>query len=418
MVNMPDTPVQSRFPALPRLAARTLLFATPVALGSACGDAGAPDRPMSEVRDSAGVRIVENARPADDSRLPWRIGPEPAVSIGAVTGDEAYLLHRADDAQVLPDGRIAVANAGTQEIRVFDASGAHQASWGGAGGGPGEFTALAGVASWQGDSIAAWDSRLRTVAVFDSEGALGRTLALEGGDRPSTLRMPLGGGMVLGRANTSSRGPGYNRETFAYALHDAEGSVRVPLGEHPGRENYINMDGPVVLFGQLPFTRSLHEASWAEGIVLTPDDLYEIRVHDATTGALARIVRREYANRAPTREEVDNAIDAALEGSSLSGDQLEANRESYKAMPLVETFPAFRTLVVDALDHLWVRETTLPGMERPAPLWTVFDPDGRVLGFVETPEGLTILQIGADYVLGRTTDDLGVESVQVWPLER
>lgn len=87
-------------------------------------------------------------------------------------------------------------------------------------------------------------------------------------------------------------------------------------------------------------------------------------------------------------------------------------------MPLVESFPAFRTLLTDGLDHLWVREATLPGMDRPAPLWTVFNPEGRVLGFIETPDGLTIMEIGADYILGRTTDDLGVESVQVWALER
>ena len=70
------------------------------------------------------------------------------------------------------------------------------------------------------------------------------------------------------------------------------------------------------------------------------------------------------------------------------------------------------------VDRNGVREATLPGIDRPAPLWTVFDPEGRALGFIETPEGLTVLEIGADYLLGRVTDDLGVESVQVWGLER
>ncbi len=52
-------------------------------------------------------------------------------------------------------------------------------------------------------------------------------------------------------------------------------------------------------------------------------------------------------------------------------------------------------------------------------LWAVFDPDdAHVLGFVETPEGLTIYEIGEDYILGRVQDELGVESVQLWPLER
>ena len=41
-----------------------------------------------------------------------------------------------------------------------------------------------------------------------------------------------------------------------------------------------------------------------------------------------------------------------------------------------------------------------------------------MLGFVETPERLEIFEIGGDYILGRGWDDLYVEYVQVWPLER
>ena len=51
-------------------------------------------------------------------------------------------------------------------------------------------------------------------------------------------------------------------------------------------------------------------------------------------------------------------------------------------------------------------------------LWTVFDPEGQALGFVETPDGLEIDEIGEDYILGWVEDELGVESVQLWPLER
>ena len=55
---------------------------------------------------------------------------------------------------------------------------------------------------------------------------------------------------------------------------------------------------------------------------------------------------------------------------------------------------------------------------RPAPLWTVFDPAGLVLGFVETPAELEIKEIGEDYILGRFVDEMGAEEFQVWPLER
>lgn len=38
--------------------------------------------------------------------------------------------------------------------------------------------------------------------------------------------------------------------------------------------------------------------------------------------------------------------------------------------------------------HLWVEEYEFPGEERPGSLWTVFGPEGHVLGFVETPPAL------------------------------
>ena len=87
------------------------------------GGDGTPT-PAAEVRDSAGLRIVENPRPPEGSRLGWRVGSEPAVSIGALEGADPYLLDGVRDLLTLPDGRIVVANRGTHELRVFDAAGA------------------------------------------------------------------------------------------------------------------------------------------------------------------------------------------------------------------------------------------------------------------------------------------------------
>lgn len=87
-------------------------------------------------------------------------------------------------------------------------------------------------------------------------------------------------------------------------------------------------------------------------------------------------------------------------------------------MRLPDTHPAFRRVRADELDHLWVQEYFLPEEAGPNPIWTVFDPEGHVLGFMETPAGLRIFQIGADYILGYATDELGVEYVQMWSLSR
>ena len=128
--------------------------------------------PRTEVRDSAGIRIIENPRPPEGSRLDWRIGPEPAVSIGERTGEEPYLLSFVRGATRLSDGRIVVANGGSNELRFFDAVGVHLATRGGGGEGPGEFERLLRVEPWPGDSIVAWRAARAGFSVFDSEWQL------------------------------------------------------------------------------------------------------------------------------------------------------------------------------------------------------------------------------------------------------
>jgi len=85
-------------------------------------------------------------------------------------------------------------------------------------------------------------------------------------------------------------------------------------------------------------------------------------------------------------------------------------------MPLVEAFPAFASVRVDRLGYLWVREYRLPGEQHR--LWTVFDPEGRILGLVEMPGSFSVEEIGEDYILGTRDDDLGIEYVESWPLDR
>ena len=152
-------------------------------LGTACGDTddAAPDGSLSVVRDSAGIAIVENRRPALDSRLPWRFGTQLSLSIGAVDSGEPDQLFRVTDATRLADGRIVIANSGSNELRVFNMDGSHAATWGGRGEGPGEFVSYSptAVAHWPGDSIAApnpWGTRL---SLFDRDGNHGRDVALD-----------------------------------------------------------------------------------------------------------------------------------------------------------------------------------------------------------------------------------------------
>lgn len=82
-------------------------------------------------------------------------------------------------------------------------------------------------------------------------------------------------------------------------------------------------------------------------------------------------------------------------------------------LPRRETFPAFEDVRGDAQGNLWVEPYPRPGGEPPR--GDVFDPGGRWLGTVETPAGLTVHQIGPDWILGVQPDARQVERVRMYP---
>ena len=150
---------------VPRLAAviaGTLAIPAPAVCGGDEIDVSAwPQELQYGTRDSAGITIVESRRPESGSRLGWAVGDEPALSIGTMEATAAYQLYRVADATRLADGRVVVANGGSNELLVFDANGGYLDAWGGQGEGPGEFTSLSLVAPWPGDSLIAASSGLR-----------------------------------------------------------------------------------------------------------------------------------------------------------------------------------------------------------------------------------------------------------------
>ena len=391
----------------------------------------APSTPSTQTRDSAGIEIVENPRPAHGSRLGW-VAPEPSLTIGTREGDTPYLLFRVRDAMRLPDGRFVVADQGSNELRVFDASGIHTATWSRKGEGPGEFTQLAGIAPWPGDSLLAWNARPPGFTVFDPRGSVGRTFALPRADRV-TFAAPLGlGGIIAYRVRSGTASRSVNTELAEYEIRNGEGDRSATLGVFPGRRYYSAsmLDSEVTMLH--PFSPSIAAASWGELVVVAPTRTYEIRAF-AADGTLRRIVRRDHTPIHPTpayREaffrEFLRERGFSPEVASSEEEALEQVRQTMGEIPLPETLPAFATVLTDAIDHLWVREFTIldgefeiPGQETSAgPVWTVFDPHGHVLGFVETPPGLLIYEIGADYILGHETDEDGIEYVQLWPLSR
>lgn len=372
--------------------------------------------PATQQRDSAGIRIVENARPEDGSRLGWRIGPRPEVSIGKVTGEEPYLLTGASDATRLSDGRIVVVNRLTRELRVFDEAGIHLDTWGGTGEGPGEFTAVTifHIAPLAGDSMVVWGIwHDPFMTVFDPAGNYERSF------RPERSEPGVAGGLIAvavtpGGAILAGPNRISNLSVAVVELWNADGELLGSLGTHAGKERIHDVENSIIY--DVIFGRSLLHQPWGDLIVVGPNTRYEIKAY-AQDGSMARIVRRDHVTRAPTRAHVE-AYAEALVARIPTAEERENALRSRLSRPVAEQFPAFASVMSDAQGHLWVEEFKPPGEEQPGVIWTVFDPEGRALGFVETPAELEIYEIGEDYILGRTRDELDVEYIQVWPLDR
>ena len=392
------------------------LLAILPALPAACEGPG-DDSPYgfgAVVEDSAGVIIVDNERPPPDSRLPWGIAGQPSLAIGSVNSGGADQLHSVFDATRLPDGRIGIANSGSSELRIFSADGSHWATLGGRGEGPGEFAygAPLDVGLWPGDSIAAPNYRGARLSIFAGDGSYGRDTALETGDAVAFVDFLPGGRTVFsgtGGVDAFMTGTsGLLRQDVEWRILGPDGKLEASLGEFPSVEMWVTFAPDGNSLRGHPFSRDTEGAAWGELVAIGDQATYEIKAF-AADGTLVRIVRRDGELERPTQ-----ADQISYYEQRYADQPPERRAESLRAvrdMPLVDSYPAFSGILSDRRGNLWVQE-------RESSVWTVFDQEGRVRGLVETPAGLRIFEIGQDYILGRSRDELGIEYVQVWALDR
>jgi hypothetical protein len=228
-------------------------------------------------------------------------------------------------------------------------------------------------------------------------------------------------GSALSRERQQAPVPsGVYRPGTGYALLTAQEREPVLLGWYDGLEQERMEVGGGTRSVVAPFARSRSFAvtSWSEPRVLVADNQrYEIRIFD-TEGALQRIVRREYA---PVAVE-DRWIEAwkdAQRGRRWTQGQLPVLKQTWARMTVRETLPPLEGMTLDSLGYLWVVRPA--GMPHDSLTFDVFDPDGRYLGDLAVPGGLRPIPapvIGADYLMGVWADELDVETVRVYSLDR
>ncbi len=385
------------------------------ALLVACGDHVAPSA-MASVRDSAGVRIVESTLGMWQEGDAWTVAPTPRVDIGGVEGDPTQQLFGVGDAHRLPDGRIVVANYGSQELLFYDPDGAHLLTAGGRGGGPGEFQTMGGIEIWR-DSLVVTNRRPHTLAFYDLGGRFVRSTRYQ-----ATPAGVFADGTVLATQTNFFEEPkdGMFRPSSILLRYSNEGESVDTIGSMPGTESYMRISDQSISILRLPFTRSTWTFVRGDRFYVAANDTYKIDIFGAD-GTLQASIRKSLENLVATEADLEAYIETRLRDA---GDD-ERRRQSVQALrnvPMPKTFPAFgwnstgRTVpvLVDDTDHLWVLEYNRPGDEEYR--WSIFDPEGRLLGEVVFPVVLEPMHIGDDFVLGEWRDEFDVEHVRLYRL--
>lgn len=383
---------------------------------AACGGDAADGGLEIIERDSAGVTIVENP-PLEEAAAFAIVDPTPLLEIGALDGSAEYQLYIVRDAHRYRDGRLAVANGGSHEIRFYDADGRHLGSAGGEGEGPGEFRNVVSLWPRPGDSLWAFDSRNRSFTVLDPAGEFVRTHPL-GVD--ASFRIPQGtfedGTALVQTATVFTAGDertGLQRVPVDVGIYRPDGSLVRSLGEWPGSEMFVSAEEGRMAVRGLVFGRELFAIAAGDRVLIGSSDAREFRLL-RRGGETERIVRVAGPLDPVATGAFERHVEEVLE-TSADDDFRRFWRNMFDAMPRHETYPAYSEIRADAAGRVWMADYRPPGEERR--MWTVFGPDGHMLGRVRTPDGLRVVEIGEDYVLGISRDELEVERVRLYGLE-
>lgn len=385
---------------------------------------------QASTKDSAGVRIVESTRPSWPAGRAWTISPEPAIDIGSGE-DSLYELNTVMGAVRLSDGTIAVANMGTNNIRVYDARGRYVRVVGRQGQGPGEFRQVMGLVRRPGDTLAVIDSR-DEVELYSADGKYARvmkSLSRQGG-------LVLGGFYVFddGSFARTSWPQGHNHPdgrwidtlvVLAITKTDSQGRI---ISRHPAMEFTKTAALPFpqpVTFGPGGFI-----VSTGDGYYVGYADRYEIRRH-RLDGSLELILRAPWTPQPISDRDKERykhfTINLGAEGGGQVDPRLLAQRKKMMdEVSFARNLPAYQTMLVDSDRNLWVSDSNIEwffgqGFSRvlSTPVsWRVFDRTGRWSGSVTTPARFRPMDIGSDYVLGLWRDADDVEHVRMYRLTK
>jgi hypothetical protein len=390
---------------------------------AACRTNGPPGPDV--VSDSAGIQITRLTRSPIASGVVWTVAPEPELDIGVREGEPPYELDRVVAARRLSDGSIVIANSGVKQLRLFSKEGRYIRTIGGEGEGPGEFQSMAWVQVLPADTLLVTDPDLRRVSAFTPDGVHQWTVTMQGTGYawPGDSRLPDGTfvlvtetGDVWQRIQSGQTRAGQtDRNTSVMARYDSKGTLIDTIGRFPGYEEAILERQGRVATTYPPWGRLITHALGPDRLYVGTQESSEVRAY-LLDGLLAALVRWPAGDLSITDADLEtfNAVQFELARDDSATRQAIVTRT--RSLPLPPSRPAYGRIVVDHAGLLWISEAHVP-IAAPRH-WTVIEPGVGARARVDMPGHFDVYEIGLKYVLGRWTDEDGVQHVRLHELRR
>jgi hypothetical protein len=374
------------------------------------------------VRDSAGIVIVENPAP-DPKVIAFRLDPRPVARMSADTTRDSLAVVLTGFVP-LSGGRFVLAESRSAELRYYDSTGKLLKVSAGKGSGNGVVRTIQTLYRARADSVVATQYVALPFLLFDPEGAyvrnpfpaadsLGRDLNTS--ERLlAQFRGFFGDGTIIAdglRPNTvrsmtwhPTGEPNDRRPPSFYLRISADGRrVLDTIGFFPGNDPQplYTFDRKPALNGQMtsmmtslsiPGLRSSSMRVDGDRMIYAEGTTYEIRAY-SMRGHLQRIIRAAVPRREFTAADIARVKEDAVK--DLTGIARESALAALQTVAFPSVYAAFASMTTDDAHRIWVRPTS---DQAPAGLWTVYDPEGKLLGSVQLPEGTRIVWIGADRI--------------------
>jgi hypothetical protein len=337
-----------------------------------------------------------------------RIVTGPLVEIGASTTDPNDQLFGVGPVLRTGEGGFLVVETSAGRIRVYDGEGRFVRDLGGQGDGPGEFREILDAALL-GDTLAVLD-RNGSITHLGLDGTVLGTVRFDPtgltGERFNPVPfgiLPDGRLLVRASERVFGRADGEYVQRVGWLALDARGqadtlgfppshAVRSDNGLPRPFRPWLDADfavGSGALWLSVPYA----------GRLWRPSDGVEI--HPAS------------ARRAPTAADLKRFRERYL-GRGRTANDRRVIAEWVDEAPVAERLPPFRRFTVDRLGRVWLERWRA---SEGSTVWNVYNQDGASVGRVTLDGELRLEAAGTDWILGVSTDALGIERVRLYAVE-